>query len=125
MAALETSKMTATKVPPASSDAPQATPAKKTSVVAPTYAYKIVATIGHLLVTAFVLASFAGWYYLLNNRLKLVTFCLFIYSHYRYARISARTNFRGASRASTHWLPRAQRRDPLAQRPIGAYLWIC
>ena len=58
MAADETK---ATKAPPAS-DAPQATPAKKTSVVAPTYAYKIIATIGHLCVTAFVLASFAGWY---------------------------------------------------------------
>ena len=53
MAADETK---ATKAPPASSDAsPQATPAKKNTVVAPTYAYKIIATLGHLCVTAFVL----------------------------------------------------------------------
>ncbi len=92
MAADETK---ATKVPPASSDAPQATPAsrapspsaKKNSVVAPTYAYKIIATLGHLCVTAFVLASFAGWYYLLNNRAKIATFCLFVYAHYRYIRM--------------------------------------
>ena len=70
MAQTDTSKI---KAPPASSDAPQATPAKKNSVVAPTYAYKIIATLGHLCVTAFVLASFAGWYYLLNNRAKLAT----------------------------------------------------
>ena len=56
MAQTDTSKIPAKKAPPASSDAsPQATPAKKNSVVAPTYAYKIIATIGHLCVTAFVL----------------------------------------------------------------------
>ena len=93
MAADETK---ATKAPPASR-APSPS-AKKNSVVAPTYAYKIVATFGHLCVTAFVLASFAGWYYLLNNRAKLTTFCLFIFAHYRYVRIRAHdSNFvRGA-----------------------------
>ena len=58
MAADETK---ATKAPPARR-APSSPSAKKNSVVAPTYAYKIVATFGHLCVTAFVLASFAGWY---------------------------------------------------------------
>ena len=98
MAALETSKIAATKAP-AASDAAQATPpAKKNSVVAPTYAYKIIATLGHLCVTAFVLASFAGWFYLLNPRAKVGTFLVFVYGHYRYARISARIKSRGASR---------------------------
>ena len=61
-------------------------PPAKNSVVAPTYAYKIIATLGHLCVTAFVLASFAAWYYYLSPKAKLATFCLFIYAHYRYVR---------------------------------------
>ena len=73
-------------------------PPAKNSVVAPTYAYKIVATFGHLCVTAFVLASFAGWFYLLNPRAKVGTFLVFVYGHYRYARISAKIKSRGASR---------------------------
>ena len=93
MAADETK---ATKAPPAS-DAPQATPAKKNAVVAPTYAYKIVATTGHLCVTAFVLASFAAWFYLLSPKAKLGIFLIFVYAHYRYARISASIKSRGAS----------------------------
>ena len=55
MAKHETSKMAATKAPPK-------------SVVAPTVAYKIIATVGHLLVTTFVLASLAVWYYVLPPR---------------------------------------------------------
>ena len=66
--------MTATKAPPK-------------SVVAPTIAYKIIATVGHLLVTTFVLASFAAWYYFLPPKAKLATFCLFVYAHYRYVRM--------------------------------------
>ena len=62
-------------------------PPAKNSVVAPTYAYKIIATLGHLCVTAFVLASFAAWYYYLSPKAKLATFCLFIYAHYRYVRM--------------------------------------
>ncbi|CAH0370578.1 unnamed protein product [Pelagomonas calceolata] len=86
MAQRETSKIPAKKAPPASSDAPQATPpAGKKSVVEVTLSYKIVASIGHLFVTACVLASFAGWFYLLNPRAKLVIFCVFVYGHYRYA----------------------------------------
>ena len=58
MAKHETSKMAATKAPPK-------------SVVAPTVAYKIIATVGHLLVTTFVLASLAAWYYVLSPKAKL------------------------------------------------------
>ena len=58
MAKHETSKMAATKAPPK-------------TVVAPTYAYKIIATLGHLLVTSFVLASLAAWYYVLSPKAKL------------------------------------------------------
>ena len=74
MAQTETSKIAATKAPPK-------------AVVAPVYAYKIIATLGHLLVTTFVLASLAAWYYLLSPKAKLATFCLFIYGHYRYVRL--------------------------------------
>jgi len=56
-----------------------ATKAPPKSVVAPTYAYKIIATLGHLLVTSFVLASLAVWYYVLPPKAKLATFCLFVW----------------------------------------------
>ena len=58
MAKETTSKIAATKAPPK-------------TVVAPTYAYKIIATLGHLLVTSFVLASLAAWYYVLSPKAKL------------------------------------------------------
>ena len=53
MAQTKASKIAATKAP-------------SKSVVAPVYAYKIIATLGHLLVTSFVLASLAVWYYVLS-----------------------------------------------------------
>ena len=74
MAQTGTSKMAATKAPPK-------------TVVAPTYAYKIIATLGHLFVTSCVLISVAGWYYLLSSKAKLATFATFVYAHYRYIRM--------------------------------------